>query len=123
MVEGPKAIREVADLQSHALLCEDDGAEWTRWLLSMAGVQQAWRLVPMGNAHVAIEAALHGQGVALADTLLDQVDLEQGRLVRLFDKGIAAQHAYYLVHRQAVADTPAGAAFIGWLQHRLRRTD
>jgi LysR family glycine cleavage system transcriptional activator len=121
MINGPRGIREVSDLQGHALLCEDDGSEWTRWLLAAGAGRQTWRLVPMGNAHVAIEAALHGQGIALADTLLDQVDLEQGRLVRLFDKGIAARHAYYLVHREEVGETPAASAFIGWLQGRIQR--
>jgi LysR family glycine cleavage system transcriptional activator len=121
MINGPTGIRDVADLQGHQLLCEDNGTEWTRWLLAAGAGAHACRLTEMGNAHVAIEAALHGQGIALADSLLVQGDLQEGRLVRLFDVSIAAKHAYYIVHRHEVDEMPVAGEFIGWMQESIRR--
>lgn len=119
VINGARAVRQPEDLARHPLLCEDDGTEWTRWMLAAKLPSPTGRLVPMGNAHVAIEAALHGQGIALADSLLVRDDLEQGRLVRLFDTRIPAQHAYYLVHRPEAALTPGAASFIAWLHGRI----
>ncbi|MDM0071592.1 LysR substrate-binding domain-containing protein [Variovorax sp. J31P207] len=122
MISGAN-VKSVADLQSHPLLCEDDGSEWTRWLLASRSTRDGFRMVEMGNAHVAIEAAVHGQGLALADSLLVQDDLAKGRLVRLMQKSIPAQHSYHVVCRSEVRDMPLAAAFIAWVEHGIRTDD
>lgn len=121
LVNGPQGIRSAEDMTTHLLLCEDNGSEWTRWLLAAPSTPpDRFRLVEMGNFHIAIEAALHSQGVALGDTLLVQDDLDRGRLIRLFEKSIPAKHAYHLVCREEVLEHPLAAAFIAWVERRVQ---
>lgn len=120
LINGPLGVRSIDDLRGHHLLCEDGGAEWTRWLLA-AGVPVAgFRMTEMGNAHIAMEAAVHAQGAALGDSLLVGDDLAEGRLVKLFDTGIPAKHAYYLVGRHEACDSPLVTAFVDWVLGRVR---
>jgi LysR family glycine cleavage system transcriptional activator len=120
MINGPQGVRTVDDLKGHMLLCEDTGSEWTRWLFAAPSTPpEGFRMVEMGNAHIAIEAALHGQGAALGDSLLVQDDLNEGRLVRLFKKSVPAKHAYHVVCRQEVRQTPLAAAFISWVERKI----
>ena len=120
MINGPQGVRTVDDLKGHLLLCEDGGSEWTRWLFAAPSTSpDGFRMVEMGNAHIAIEAALHGQGAALGDSLLVQDDLNEGRLVRLFKKSVPAKHAYHLVCREEVRATPLAAAFISWIERKI----
>lgn len=123
MMNGPLGVRSIDDLRQRNLLCEDSGAEWTRWLLASGAPTDGFRMTEMGNAHIAIEAALHGQGAALADSLLVGDDLAKGRLVRLFENSVPAKHAYYLVSRHEVCGSPLVAGFIDWIQSRSRIGD
>jgi len=120
LINGPLGVRALDDLKHHPLLCEDGGAEWTRWLLAAGAHADDFRLTEMGNAHIAIEAALHGQGTALGDSLLVGDDLAQGRLVRLFEQSVPAKHAYYVVCRHEVCQSPLVAGFTDWIQGKVR---
>jgi LysR family glycine cleavage system transcriptional activator len=120
MINGPLGVRALDDLKHHMLLCEDGGTEWTRWLLAAGMPASGFRMTEMGNAHIAIEAALHGQGAALGDSLLVGDDLAEGRLVRLFENRIPAKHAYYLVCRHEVCENPLVAGFTDWILGKVR---
>ncbi|GGF28845.1 LysR family transcriptional regulator [Aliidongia dinghuensis] len=120
LMNGPHPIRTVRDLQHHLLLCEDDGTEWARWLLNAAGHAADFRTVPLGNAHIALEGAVCGQGVALGDSVIAADDLAEGRLVRLFETTIPAEHAYHVVCRPELAETPLVGGFIQWLEAKIR---
>jgi len=123
MINGPQGVRTLDDLRNHLLLCEDGGTEWTRWLLAAGATADGFRMTEMGNAHIAIEAALHGQGVALGDSLLVGDDLAEGRLVRLFEERVSAKHAYYMVCRHEVCENPLVAGFTAWIQSKVRGGD
>jgi LysR family glycine cleavage system transcriptional activator len=120
MINGQLGIRTVDELRGHPLLCEDSGAEWTRWLLGAGMPVAGFRMTEMGNAHIAMEAAVHGQGAALGDSLLVGDDLAEGRLVRLFDSSVPAKHAYYLVCRHEMCESPLVAAFTEWILTRVQ---
>lgn len=120
MINGQLGIRSIDELKSHHLLCEDSGAEWTRWLLGAGAPVTGFRMTEMGNAHIAMEAAVHAQGAALGDSLLVGDDLAEGRLVRLFESSIPAKHAYYLVCRHEMCESPLVAAFTEWVLNRVR---
>jgi LysR family glycine cleavage system transcriptional activator len=120
LVNGQIGMRSVQELEGHLLLCEDGGAGWTRWLLAAGATVAGFRMTEMGNAHIAMEAAVHAQGVALGDSLLVGDDLADGRLVRLFDSSIPAKHAYYLVGRPEACESPLVTAFIDWVLGRVR---
>jgi len=66
------------------LLHEDDDSEWRAWLLAH-GLEAPERLAGprLWHAHLALDSAVRGLGVALSNDLLIGDDLTTGRLVRL----------------------------------------
>ena len=64
---------------------------------------------------LAIDAAVAGQGVALARSALASLDLETGRLVRPATQSAPAQFGYWIVCDPASADLPKIARFRAWL--------
>jgi LysR family glycine cleavage system transcriptional activator len=90
-------LRHPRDIVHHRLLHEDTGAEWQRWL-SAAKVKTP----PVHNAYfnrlsMAFNAAVTGQGVALASDFLASKYLKTGQLVRPFELNIPAAKRYYIV--------------------------
>jgi LysR family glycine cleavage system transcriptional activator len=67
------------------------------------------------NAVLAVEAALEGQGVALALRPLVEADLISGRLIIPFALAVPSPFAYYLVMRKAVTGRAPVVAFRHWL--------
>ncbi len=65
----------------------------------------------------AIEAALSGVAVALADFAIVANDLAEGRLVQPFELGIRipAEFAYFLVYPEQSANDPRILAFREWI--------
>ena len=109
-------IREPEDVLRFPLLHLDDRRDWSRWL-DMAGVSGE-RLLHgpiLNHASMLIDAAIDGQGVALARTLLAASDLIAGRLVRLFQTAIPLRNTYWIVCPRATRALPKISAFRKWL--------
>ena len=64
---------------------------------------------------MAIDAAIDGQGIALARTALAAWDLCAGRLVRPFTLALKAPYAYWIVCPKSTANLPKIATFRDWL--------
>lgn len=119
---APFPLREPADLRRHVLihdetiLDEERQPSWAEWL-RLAGVDgvDARRGPRFSNAVLAVEAALAGQGVALAPRPLVEADLVAGRLLIPFAVAVPSPYAYFLVMPEAVAKRPTVAAFRAWL--------
>ena len=73
------------------------------------------RGVIFNQASMAIDAAISGQGVALARTALSAWDLRKGLLVRPFELSLSVPYAYWIVCPRAIADLPKVATFRRWL--------
>lgn len=116
LLRGRRALRSPADLRRHALLHLDDRGDWAKWLAAAGaeGVDLA-RGPVFDQASLAIDAAVDGQGVALARTALAARDLIAGRLVRPFGPALPVPYAYWVVCPKATADLPKVAAFRAWL--------
>jgi len=120
---GPPMSRP-EDLRHHTLLhvqwrTEDDAApSWRMWLRA-AGVEgvDAERGPRFSVEGMALEAAIAGQGVALASAALVEGDLKAGRLVQPFPASLsqATAFSYYLVYPEATADNPKVVAFRDWV--------
>jgi LysR family transcriptional regulator, glycine cleavage system transcriptional activator len=130
LLEGRSGLRKPADLTRHTLLHVDDRQGWSRWL-EAAGVEKVdlSHGPVLNQASMAIDAAVDGQGVALARTALAAWDLIAGRLVRPFPIVLPASFAYWIVCPKATAKLPKIAAFTDWLlseaaedMRRLRKT-
>lgn len=116
LLRGRNALRNPVDLKQHTLLHLDDRRDWLKWL-GAAGVADAdlTRGAVFNQASMAIDAAIDGQGVALARTALATGDLRNGRLVRPFALALPVSYAYWIVCPRAAAELPKVASFRRWL--------
>ena len=94
----------------------DDKEGWTRWLAAaqVKSVAPLQGLV-MNRASMVIDAAVNGQGVALARTTLAAWDLINQRLVAPFAETLPLSSAYWIVTPQATAELPKIVTFRDWL--------
>ena len=128
--EAP-ALNTPADLAAHTLTEEDDtrpSAEflsWRHWL----GVNGQPRLQPrrwlyMNFTYQQIQAALAGQGVALARVALVAEPLARGDLVEPFGAAgrIRSHYAYWLIASTASGSRREVALFCEWVQARAAQT-
>ncbi len=106
-----------------ALLLHDESSlvtaglpTWSAWF-ARAGVARGedgggpW----FSNSHMALSAAVAGQGFALGLTPLVDDDLAAGRLVRPFAVEIASAYGFWFVCRKDRLEEPKIAAFRGWV--------
>jgi LysR family glycine cleavage system transcriptional activator len=111
-----KRIAKPADLLTLPLLHLDDRKIWAQWLRD-AGVREPAPLrgPVLNRASMLIDAAIDGQGVALARTTLAASDLISGRLVRPVSAAPKLAKTYWIVCPQATAAMPKIAMFRDWL--------
>jgi LysR family glycine cleavage system transcriptional activator len=116
LLDGNQPLRRPADLGRHTLLHVNDRQDWSRWLQA-ANVDSvdASRGPVLNQASMAIDAAVDGQGVALARSALAAWDLLGGRLVRPFSLALPAPFSYWIVCPKATANLPKVAVFTEWL--------
>jgi LysR family glycine cleavage system transcriptional activator len=62
-----------------------------------------------------IDAAVDGQGIALARTTLAAWDLISGRLIQPIDVSLRMANTYWIVCPKATASVPKIATFRNWL--------
>jgi LysR family transcriptional regulator, glycine cleavage system transcriptional activator len=95
-------------------------ATWDAWF-DNAGVKGAsgaasHRGMRINNSAAVLQAAIEGNGIALARSAMAADDLAAGRLVRLFPSlEFASTLAYYVVYRPETATLPRLVAFRDWL--------
>jgi LysR family glycine cleavage system transcriptional activator len=132
LLQGPVPLKEPRDLFHHTLChieWSSQGVTWPNWRMWMAaaGIDDFddSRTIVFGNSSDAVQAAIEGNAVALADFAMVANDLSAGRLVRPFDLGIRVPRdfAYFLVYPQAGETDPRIAAFRDWMLDEAHRTN
>jgi LysR family glycine cleavage system transcriptional activator len=115
LMAGRNRITKTADLLKFPLLRLEDAKNWTR-LFEAAGVKATVGPGPVLNrASMLIDAAIDGQGIALARTALAAWDLINGRLVRPVDISLRVPNTYWIVSPKAVSNIPKIATFRNWV--------
>ncbi len=118
--DGPPRLVSPADIRRHVLLRDEVTREaWSEWL-KLAGIAQPIpaREVTINDPNVYIQAAIDGQGVALADGLVAD-DIALGRLVEPFEPRLEG-YGYFLVHPKDAPLRPAATWFRDWLLAEAR---
>lgn len=112
---GPP-LREYADIKHHTLLHDDSYAAWTRWMEG-AGAKgvNVRRGIICGDRNGMLQAALAGQGLAIASEVFAAGDLAAKRLVKVFDKEVATEFAIYAVCLPRRLTDPLISGAIEWL--------
>ena len=108
-----------AELLRYPLLTRD-GADlvpkWEAWFQHVGvGISALKESVRFADTNMTIEAALLGQGVALARSGHVEAQLSDGRLVRLFNEPFASPVAYYFVCPKGIETQPHVISFREWL--------
>lgn len=126
LLEAMGPIGRVEDFLSAPLLHEESSSQWTLWLQRQGlAAPDSIQGIRLWHAHLAIEAARRGRGVALANALLVGDDLEAGRLVAVQPPGCAPQvlGSYVLTCRADRWRAPAVAAFRQWIEREIVAPD
>jgi LysR family transcriptional regulator, glycine cleavage system transcriptional activator len=124
LLKSGRPLAEPRDLMHHTLAHIEwsrQGVTWPNWQMWMAAAGitdfDDSRVVVFGTSSDAVESALAGEAVALADFAMIANDLSEGRLVRPFQLSIKApaEFAYFLVYPTGSAADPRIVAFREWL--------
>lgn len=119
-----RPIRAVRDIGDHTVLHADDGREWHTWFTAADALDlERGRQHHLSDARLAIEAAIHGNGVALGDTLTVAGLLARGQLVAPFNLAVPAVDAFYVACRSDLRAAPIIQVFIDWLFASLEEDD
>jgi LysR family glycine cleavage system transcriptional activator len=98
---------------------------WEQWLAraGAGAVISSGRGLHINSSAAVLQAAIEGQGIALARSVMAHDDLASGRLVRLFPKfALASTLAYYVVYRPECAELPKLLSFKEWLFDEVAAT-
>lgn len=121
-----QALKAPGDL-AHALLLSDVNVTptettWRHWLAAADALDvDTSRGLQFSNTYLAIEAALAGRGVALAQEAMVVEELKDGRLVRPFDTTVQGAHSHWILTLPERADLPAIRRFRSWLIEQARQ--
>jgi LysR family glycine cleavage system transcriptional activator len=116
LISGRRRLNKPADILNFPLLHLDSRADWTNWLQA-AGLDGADVMhgPVLNRASMVIDAAINGQGIALARTTLAAWDIINGRLVRPFSGSLRLSKTYWIVCPKATATVPKIVTFRDWL--------
>lgn len=123
LLKKGKPLATYADLKHYTLLHDDSHRAWTRWLEAVGakGVNPR-RGIICGDRNAMLQAALEGQGIALASQVFVANDLANGRLARVFDIEVAAQFAIYAVCLPRRLNDPVVSGALDWLVREAQQS-
>lgn len=116
LLNSPIPMNTPADLQKHVLLHDMTRRNWKTWMKT-AGVRDI--KVNQGpifsHSSMVLQAAVHGQGVALGNSVLAKPDIDAGRLVIPFSHYLESKNAFYLVFRESQSELGKIVYFKDWM--------
>jgi LysR family glycine cleavage system transcriptional activator len=118
---GGRILGSASDLASLALLHAVPRLnDWEQWFKLM-GVHDvdAYRGMRFDTSGMAYQAAVNELGVAMAQTTYVQEDLEEGRLVVLFDTPLKTERSYYVAYSPGKRADRRILAFVDWLKREF----
>ena len=116
-LQAPGDLRGQVLIHDQSVDTSTGFASWQAWLRHAGGQGVPTdRGLRINNSAAVLQAAIDGQGVALARSVMAHDDLAAGRLVRLFPQvRLESTLAYYVVYRPECIAQPKVAAFRDWL--------
>ncbi len=105
-----------SEISEFTLLHEYSTETWSRWFTSNgADFPPDLRSVTFDGAHLSLQAARAGYGIAMGDTVTVKSDLDSGTLMRLSPIAVPAAHPYYMIVSPQKTSHPVAAALQAWL--------
>jgi LysR family glycine cleavage system transcriptional activator len=115
LLSGGQHVATASDLLKFPLLRLDDWTNWTRWFEAAGVANPVMRGPTLNRASMLIDAAVDGQGIALARTALAAWDMLYGRLIKPIDVTLRMANTYWIVSPKAASNAPKIATFRKWL--------
>jgi len=111
-----KKLKKIEDLANHTLLHYSSREDWKRWFKKrgVKGIDVNHGPIFSHSAMV-VQAAIHGQGVALAHSVLAKPDIDSGRLICPFNEVLVSKNAHYIVCKEHQLDLGKISAFREWV--------
>ncbi|KQA18198.1 transcriptional regulator GcvA [Vibrio metoecus] len=118
---GSKPMETLKDLSLHTLLHDTSRKDWKQFAkencLDNVNVNHG----PIfSHSTMVLQAAAHGQGVALGNNVLAQPEIDAGRLIAPFDEVLMTNNAFYVVCHEKQADMGRIATFRDWMLKKAR---
>ena len=116
LLSGKQRLSKPADVLKFPLIHMDSRVDWKN-RLQEAGLDDATAThgPVLDRASMVIDAAINGQGIALARTTLAAWDLINGHLIRPFPLALPLSKAYWVLCPKATASLPKIMTFRDWL--------
>ena len=127
LANGPRPIRQVADLAHHTILYDDvdsygeDSPNWSFWARKCGmHLPSPERTRRFGQSNMGVQAAIEGMGVGLGRTPLVNDALADGRLLRLFPEIAQSRLGYWITYRPGAEETDKISRFLSWIEGEAR---
>lgn len=116
-----KPLETMEQLKDHTLLHDASTDEWRMWIKHAGAEGVNLEHGPVfSHSGMVLQAARHGQGIAIGHSVLTEMDLESGRLVAPFDVVVDSGNSYDLVCPMNSHDRPKIVAFREWLMSKVQ---
>ncbi|MDN7123535.1 transcriptional regulator GcvA [Pseudidiomarina terrestris] len=116
LLNGSKPLREPKDLLDHTLLHDETRNAWKDWFKLVGIDKNKGDNGPIfSHSNLALKAAVHGQGIALANNVLVKPEIDAGHLIQIFPEALPREKSFYLVCRDSQSEIGKIATFRNWL--------
>lgn len=124
LLAGTHPIQIPADLKHHTLLHDMTRNNWSEWIKQASIKDINVNQGPIfSHSSMVLQAAIHGQGVALGHNILSKPEIESGRLITPFNQILLSKKSYYLVCREAQIDSAKINTFRNWLLEEVKQEE
>jgi len=121
LIDETKPLKELNDLNQYVLIHDDMQMSWESWVRSVGSTQSISTRGPkFSHSHMALQAALNGEGIVLGRSVLTLDYLDSGQLIRPLNISVPAEHSYYLLCQERMVSNPKIKAFSSWLLEEAR---
>lgn len=122
LLQRGKPLQELDDLRHHTLLHDSSRSPWKEWIrtFNVLGMNVNQGAI-FSHSMLVIQAAVLGQGIALAHSVLARPEIEAGRLIYPFAEKLVTKNAYYLVCGEGQSESGKIKAFREWLLEEITK--
>lgn len=116
LFSGNKPLETLEDISKHTLLHDNSRKDWKRWFKKVGIKGANVNNGPIfSHSAMVVQGAIHGQGIALAHSILAKPDIDSGRLVSPFKHVLISHSSHYIVCREEQREVGKIAAFKEWV--------
>lgn len=121
LLKGDIPLKILDDLSQHVLLHDHKDIGWKEWLddAGIKGINYS-RGPGFSHAHLTLQAAILGHGIALGRMPLVSESLRRGDLVKPFDISLPTGMGYYMVNTNTATDKSKIRSFTNWLMEEVK---